>query len=115
MLIELPRAFLSGAAAIDGLVSQVAYAQRPMPRGIDARLEVAKWRHCAPRARDNAQDSRGEGKRHPGAYMRNTHSPMLPSGPPNGIMESNLGVTPGSMSGKKREERGGKPQLQAES
>lgn len=74
-----------------------------MPCGIDARLEVSKWRHCAPRARDNAQDSRGEGKGSGirAQYMRNTHSPMLPSGLPNGIMPSNPRVTLLQDSGKK--------------
>lgn len=42
MLIDLPRAFLSGAVAIDRLVGPVAHVRRPMPRGIDARLGVGE-------------------------------------------------------------------------
>ena len=102
-ILELPRAFLSDAAAIDGLVG-AAQARRPMPRGLGARLggDERGALRAAYGAMRRMVTSEGSGVW--AWYIRNQAAPMLLSdGPRMGRIVSNPPwVTLSRMSDKER-------------
>ena len=102
-ILELPRAFLSDAAAIDRFVG-AAQAQRPMPHGIDARLggderDALRAAYASMRRMVTV-----EGNGVWAWYIRNQAAPMLLSdGPRMGRIVSNPPwVTLNRMSDKER-------------
>ena len=102
-ILELPRAFLSDAAAIDRFVG-AAQAQRPMPHGIGARLDEDEREalRAAYGAMRRIVTSEGNGVW--AWYIRNQAAPMLLSdGPRMGRVVSNPPwVTLNRMSDKER-------------
>ena len=80
-ILELPRAFLSDAAAIDRFVG-AAQAQRPMPRGLGARLggDEREALRAAYGAMRRIAASEGSGAW--AWYIRSQAAPMLLSGGP---------------------------------
>ena len=80
-ILELPRAFLPDAAAVDRLVG-AAQAQRPMPHGIGARLggDEEKALRAAYGAMRRIVTAEGNGVW--AWYIRNQAAPMLLSGGP---------------------------------
>ena len=102
-ILELPRAFLSDAAAIDGLVG-AAQARRPMPHGLGARLggDERGALRAAYGAMRRIVTSEGSGVW--AWYIRNQAAPMLLSGGPRmgRIVSNPPWVTLSRMSDKER-------------